>query len=62
VGGTRTPLSWSILVPLDETVFCLLDGREADVRAVSEEAGVPFERILESLQIDGNDGAKEPHS
>jgi len=27
--------------------------RRADVRAVSEEAGMPFERILESLRIDG---------
>ena len=43
----------SILVPADETVFCLFDGVEADVRAVSEEAGMPFERILESLRIDG---------
>ena len=41
----------SILVPADETVFCLFDGQEADVRAVSEKAGIPFERILESLRI-----------
>jgi Protein of unknown function (DUF4242) len=41
----------TILVPADETVFCLFDGEEADVRAVSEKAGVPFERILESLRI-----------
>ncbi len=41
----------SILVPADETVFWLFDGEEADVRAVSEKAGVPFERILESLRI-----------
>ena len=41
----------SILVPADEVVFCLFDGAEADVRAVSEKAGVPFERILESLRI-----------
>jgi hypothetical protein len=39
-------------VPADETVFCLFDGAEADVRAVSEQAGVPFERVLESLRID----------
>jgi Nickel responsive protein SCO4226-like len=43
----------SILVPADETVFCLFDGQEADVRAVSEKAGVPFERILEWLLIGG---------
>jgi hypothetical protein len=43
----------SILVPADETVFCLFSGCEADVRAASEQAGVPFERILESLHVDG---------
>ncbi len=52
-GGNVTFLS-SILVPADESVFCLFDGVEADVRAASEQAGVPFERILESLRIDGN--------
>jgi HSP20 family molecular chaperone IbpA len=44
----------SILVPADETVFCLFDGMEADVRAVSEQARLPFERILESLRSDGS--------
>ncbi|HET7353094.1 MAG TPA: hypothetical protein VFJ11_03480 [Gaiellaceae bacterium] len=43
----------SIFVPIDETVFCLFDGTEADVRSVSEQARVPFERILESLRIGG---------
>ena len=43
----------SILGPVDETVFCLFDGREADVRAVNEQAGLLFERVLESLRIDG---------
>jgi hypothetical protein len=49
----------SILVPADETVFCLFDGQEADVRAVSERAGVPFERILESLRIGGGQTKQE---
>jgi hypothetical protein len=43
----------SILVLAEETVFCLFDGLEGDVRAVSERTGVPFERVLESLWIDG---------
>lgn len=43
----------SILVRAGETVFCLFDGTEADVRSVSEQARVPFERILESLRIGG---------
>lgn len=41
----------AILVPADETVFCLFNGTEADVRAVTDEAGVPYERVLESLPI-----------
>ena len=41
----------SILVPVDETVFCFFDGVEEDVREASTRAGLPFERILESLRI-----------
>jgi hypothetical protein len=41
----------SILVPADESVFCLFDGVESDVRAASEQAGIPFERVLESVRI-----------
>lgn len=44
----------SILVLADETVFCLFDGREEDVRAATVRAGVPFQRVLESLRIDGS--------
>jgi hypothetical protein len=44
----------SILVPADETVFCLFDGLETDVRAVSQHADIPYERVLESVRIDGN--------
>ena len=51
-GGTVEFLG-SILVPVDETVFCLFEGTENDVRAVSELAGVPFERVLESLRLEG---------
>jgi len=46
-------------VPADETVFCFFDGQEADVRAVSEKAGVPFERILESLRIGCSQAEKQ---
>jgi hypothetical protein len=49
----------SILVPADEVVFCLFDGEEADVRAVSEKAGGPFERILESLRMGGGAHTKQ---
>jgi hypothetical protein len=47
--GREVALRGTILVPNDETVFCLFDGREPDVRAASELSGVPFERILETL-------------
>jgi Protein of unknown function (DUF4242) len=43
----------SVLVPEDETVFCFFDGEEADVRTASEQAGIPYERVLLSLRIDG---------
>ena len=49
----------SILVPADEVVFCLFDGDGADVRAVAEKAGVPFERILEWLRIGGGGQTKQ---
>jgi hypothetical protein len=43
----------SVLIPSDETVFCFFEGDEADVRLASERAGVPYERVLESVRIDG---------
>jgi len=49
----------SILVPTDETVFCFFEGDERDVRAVSKQAGVPFERVLESLRFDGDYRSKK---
>ncbi len=36
----------SLLMPGDEVLLCLFSGPQADVRAVSERAGLPFERIL----------------
>ena len=40
----------SILVPCDESLFCLFEGQEADVRTVTTRAGAPFGRVLESLR------------
>ena len=45
----------SIMVPGEETVFCLLDGSEADVRVAGERAELPFERVLASQRIDGGE-------
>jgi hypothetical protein len=48
----------SILVPADETVFALFTGCEADVRDASTRAGLPFERVLGSLHVDGSEGRR----
>jgi hypothetical protein len=48
---SRSPVSFvgSLLMPEDEVLLCLFAGPLADVRAVSERAGLPFERILGCL-------------
>ena len=50
--GREVEFVGSILIPAEETVFCLFAGREADVHAASQRAGLPFERILESVASD----------
>lgn len=54
--GRELQFLCSILVPADETVFCFFNGAEEDVRAASLQAGVRFERVLESRRIDGVSG------
>ncbi len=49
--GRQLQFLGSILIPADETVFCLFAGCEDDVRAASQRAGLPFERVLESVPI-----------
>ena len=48
-----SPVSFigSLLMPEDEVLLCLFAGSFADVRAVSERAGLPFERILGCLRF-----------
>jgi hypothetical protein len=41
----------SLLMPGDEVLLCLFAGPEAEVRAVSERAGLPFERILACVGV-----------
>jgi hypothetical protein len=48
--GRNITFVGSILVLADESVFCLFDGDEADVRVVSEDAGIPFGRVLETVR------------
>jgi len=44
--GHRVSFLGSLLMPEDEVLLCLFTGPLAEVRAVSERAGIPFERIL----------------
>ena len=46
--GTGVRYQGSILMRVDEVVLCLFTGSEAAIRAVAEQASIPFERILES--------------
>jgi hypothetical protein len=42
----------SLLMPGDEVVFCFFQGPSApSVQQVAERAGVPFERILETVRV-----------
>jgi hypothetical protein len=58
--GGRVDFLSSILVPVDETIFYLFEGRESDVRAVSEQTGGPIDRVLATRRIDGGAG-QPPH-
>lgn len=52
--GRVLRLLGSILVPADETVFCLFEGEQEEVKAVSTAAELPFERILGSRWMNCN--------
>ena len=41
----------SLLMPEDEVLLCLFTGPFAEVRTISERAGLPFERILGCLRF-----------
>lgn len=47
----------SLLMPGDEVLMCVFCGPQADVRSVSERAGLPFERILVCVGIGWPAGA-----
>jgi len=44
--GAEVCFLGALFMPGDEVLLCLFSGPQADVRAVSERAGLPFERIL----------------
>jgi predicted amino acid dehydrogenase len=45
-GGAEVHYLGAFVMPADETVFCLFNGSEAAVRAISVDAKLPFERVL----------------
>ncbi len=49
--GSQVSYLGSLLMPEDEVLLCLFAGPEAEVRAVSERAGLPFERILACVGV-----------
>ena len=57
--GSQVSFLGSLLMPEDEVLLCLFAGPEAEVRAVSERAGVPFERILACAAIGWRTGRDE---
>jgi len=50
---SRSPVVFfgSLLIPEDEVLLCLFAGQPAEVRAVSEQAQLPFERILRCVGV-----------
>jgi len=49
--GSQATYLGSLLMPEDEVLLCLFAGPEAEVRALSERAGLPFERILACVGV-----------
>jgi len=49
----RVSFLGSLLMPEDEVLLCLFAGSEIEVRAISERAGLPFERIIGCLGLGG---------
>jgi uncharacterized protein DUF4242 len=50
---SRSPVTFigSLLMPEDEVLLCLFAGPSAEVRTISEQAGLPFERIVGCLRF-----------
>ncbi|HUJ56569.1 MAG TPA: nickel-binding protein [Gaiellaceae bacterium] len=50
----------SMLLREDEVVFCQFEGSAAAVRAVAERAGIPFERVIETVFRESVSPAEDP--
>lgn len=57
--GSRVRFLGSLLMPDDEVLLCLFAGTHAEVRALSERAGLPFERILACAGLGWQAGATD---
>lgn len=53
--GSELRFLGSMLIPADETVFWFFTGDEADVRAVSDRASLPCERVMETVWLPNPD-------
>jgi hypothetical protein len=53
--GTGVVLAGSVYMPEDEVLLVLFHGPLATVRAVSERAGLPFDRIVPCAMLSGPD-------
>jgi len=52
IAGAEIAYLGAFLMPEEETVFCVFDGLEDDVRAISVEARLPFERVVASRWLE----------
>jgi hypothetical protein len=52
IAPTGQPLTYagSLLMPTDEVVLFLFEGSEDQVRQAAQQAGVPFDRIVQTSQ------------
>ena len=51
--GDRVRYLGAILVPADETAFCLFEAASVEaVRQVSARAAIPFERVVETVRLE----------
>lgn len=49
--GSPVSFLGSLLIPEDEVLLCLFAGPLTEVRALSERAGLPFERVLRCVGV-----------
>ena len=63
--GSRPGVSYvgSLVFSGDDLVLCLFEGpSRAAVKRASEEAGIPCERVMDSVWLAPNEGAAAPRS